>query len=84
MSRGFAAGRDPLAVAAVLRLRAAWPDAALALVSHADVLRAILAHFLGMPLDLMRRIELTPASRSELVLYEQDALVRAINLPTRA
>jgi len=69
------------AVASVLRLRAAWPDAALALVSHADVLKAILAHFLGMPLDLMRRIELAPASRSELVVYEQDALVRAINLP---
>jgi probable phosphoglycerate mutase len=68
------------AVAAVLRLRAAWPDAALALVSHADVLKAILAHFLGMPLELMRRIELAPASRSELVVYEENALVRAVNL----
>jgi probable phosphoglycerate mutase len=69
------------AVAAVLRLRAAWPDAALALVSHADVLKAILAHFLGMPLELMRRIELAPGSRSELVVYEEDAVVRGMNLP---
>jgi probable phosphoglycerate mutase len=76
-------GVQARAVEAVLRLRAAWPDAVLALVSHADVLKSVLAHFLGMPLELMRRIELAPASRSELVLYEQDALVRAINLPAR-
>jgi broad specificity phosphatase PhoE len=69
------------AVTVVLRLRAAWPDAALVLVSHADVLKAVLAHFLAVPLELMRRIELAPASRSELVVWEQDAVVRGVNLP---
>jgi broad specificity phosphatase PhoE len=35
-----------------------------AVVSHADVLRAAISHFLGMPLDLMLRLELDPASVS--------------------
>ena len=69
------------AVACVLRLRAEYPDAAVAAVSHADVIKAVLAHFLGMPLDLMRRIEVAPASRSVLMLFEEDAVVQAVNLP---
>lgn len=71
------------AVETVLRLRAAYPDGAVALVSHADVIKALLVHFLAMPLDLMRRIEIAPASRSVLTLYAEDAVVQAVNLPPR-
>jgi probable phosphomutase (TIGR03848 family) len=39
-----------------------------AVVSHGDVLRAIIAHFLGIPMDLYHRIELSPASVSVLAL----------------
>jgi len=67
------------AVGTVLRLRDAHPDTALALVSHADVLKAVLAHFLGMPLDLIGRIELAPASRSLLTVFETDAVVQGVN-----
>jgi probable phosphoglycerate mutase len=42
------------------------PGAVLALVSHGDVLRALIAHFTGIPLDLMQRIEISPASVSVL------------------
>jgi broad specificity phosphatase PhoE len=38
------------------------PHDIVALVSHGDVLRALVAHFLGMPTDLLQRIELSPAS----------------------
>ena len=69
------------ALEAVLRLRVSYPDAALALVSHADMIKAILMHFLGMPLDFMRRIEVAPGSRSILELREQDGMVHAVNLP---
>jgi probable phosphoglycerate mutase len=69
------------AVSAVLRLRQDYPDGALALVSHGDVIKAILAHFLGMPLDMMRRIDLAPASRSAVEIYDEEAMVRAVNLP---
>lgn len=69
------------AVDALLRLRGAWPDAELVVVSHADVVKAILAHLLGVSLDLFRRIEVGPASRSTVVLYDEDAAVECINLP---
>ena len=51
------------------------------MVSHADPIKAVLAHFLGTPLDLLRRIEIAPASRSVIVLYDEDAKVLAVNLP---
>ncbi len=68
-------------LAAILRIRAAYPDREVVLVSHGDVLKSVLAHFLATPLDLMRRIEISPASRSVLVLDAADARVEAINVP---
>jgi probable phosphomutase (TIGR03848 family) len=35
-----------------------------ALVSHADIIKAVLAHFLGMPLDCFQRLVIAPASVS--------------------
>jgi probable phosphoglycerate mutase len=46
------------------RLGAAHPDQALGLISHGDVIKATLAYFLGVPLDLFARIEISPASVS--------------------
>ena len=54
-------------MAAVGRLRARFPDAEVAMVSHGDVIKAVLAHFLAVPLDLLARIEIAPGSRSEVV-----------------
>jgi probable phosphomutase (TIGR03848 family) len=68
-------------IAALRRLQAAHRDRMIAVVSHADPIKSVLTHFLGMPLDLMRRIEVAPASRSVLTLYDEDAVVTAINLP---
>lgn len=67
------------AVGAVQRLHAAHPDAALALVSHADTIKAILAYAMGVPLDLFGRIEIAPASRSVLVLDRGGPWVRGVN-----
>ena len=69
------------AVAALLRLRAAWPGAEIAVVSHGDVVKAMLAHLLGIPLDLFRRLDIAPASRSVVVLHDGDAQVLGVNLP---
>jgi broad specificity phosphatase PhoE len=38
------------------------------LVSHADIIKAVLAHHLGMPLDTFQRLVIAPASSSTLVL----------------
>jgi len=70
------------AVAGVVRLAATWPSQEVVVVSHADVIKAVLAHFLGMPLDLMRRMEIAPASISRLLLQDEDAKVLSVNLPS--
>jgi probable phosphoglycerate mutase len=69
------------AVAALVRLAARHPGAELAAVSHGDIVKALLAHALGTPLDLLRRIEIDPASRSVIALEERDARALGINLP---
>jgi probable phosphomutase (TIGR03848 family) len=48
------------------RLRRQHESELLAVVSHGDVLRGLLSHVLGMPLDLLHRLEVEPASVSVL------------------
>ena len=40
------------------------PDGTVVLVSHSDLIKSILAHYLGMPPDLFLRLEISPASIS--------------------
>ena len=69
------------ALAAVARAQAAVPDGEAVLVGHSDMLKSVLAHLLGTPLDLLHRIELAPASRSIVVLWNGGGRVDAMNLP---
>jgi probable phosphoglycerate mutase len=68
------------AVAAVLRLKSQHPDGELVAVSHGDVIKAVLTFFLGMPLDLFRRLEISPASRSIVSLGRADVRIDGVNL----
>ena len=61
------------------RLCAAHGDQIVALVSHSDVIKATLAHHLGVPLDLFQRIEVTPASVSVLRIERYGPAVLLIN-----
>lgn len=74
-------GVQARAMAALEGLIAAAPAGEIAVFSHADVIKAVLAHCLAMPLDLMPRLEVDPGSRSEVVFYDADLCVRGINLP---
>jgi probable phosphomutase (TIGR03848 family) len=56
------------AVETTERLAAAHKGETLVLVSHADVIKAVVAHHLGMGLDLFQRIVISPASSTVLVL----------------
>ena len=67
------------AVAGLIRLAGAYPESDVAVVSHGDVIKAVLAHFLGAPLDLLRRMEIGAGSISRVVLYDQDARVLGLN-----
>lgn len=58
------------AVAEIDSIRADHPEDTIAVVSHADVIKAIIAHYVGMHLDLFQRLIVNPASLSILVLGE--------------
>jgi probable phosphoglycerate mutase len=68
------------AVALVERIRAERPDGRVALVSHGDVIRGLIAHVAGIPLDLFQRIEIDPASVSVIDVGEHHVTVRCLNL----
>ena len=55
------------------------PAMTVALVSHADVIRGALAHCLGMPLDLVLRLEISPASISMVAMEQDGPRVLCIN-----
>jgi probable phosphomutase (TIGR03848 family) len=61
-------GVQTRAVNAVEALVTAHPRETVAVVTHADIIKMVLAHFLGMHLDEFQRIVITPASISVLSL----------------
>ena len=62
------------------RLQQTHSDGSLvAVVSHGDVLRALIVHSLGMSLDLMFRLELDPASVSVLDLASHGPRLLLLN-----
>ncbi len=61
-------GVQTRAVNAVEALVREHPRQTIAVVSHADIIKMVLAHFLGMHLDEFQRIIITPASISMLSL----------------
>ncbi len=52
------------AVGELAAMAAEYPDRLVAAVTHGDVIRALIAHYAGMPLDHMLRLEVSPASVS--------------------
>lgn len=55
------------------------PEQTVAVFSHADAIRLALVHFLGMPIDLMHRLEIRPASISAVRLAEWGPQVLLVN-----
>ena len=47
--------------------------------THGDIIRAVLAHFLGVHIDLFLRIEIDTASASWIELHEAAVRVRLVN-----
>jgi probable phosphoglycerate mutase len=67
------------AVRLLLELREKHGDATVALVTHGDVIKASLTYFLGMPLDFHVRLDIAPASCSELELGRDYVRVLRLN-----
>lgn len=67
------------AVAAVEGLRATHPRRVVAVFSHGDWIRLVLAHYLGVHVDLYQRIGIDPASVSAIEFHELGPHVRRLN-----
>ncbi len=67
------------AVGLIHRLHAKGENGAIALVTHADVIKAIVAFYLGLSLDAWPRFDVDPASITTLVVEDWNARIVRLN-----
>lgn len=67
------------AIAAVEKIVADHPSGAVAVVSHGDVIKALVAHYAGIHLDLFQRIIISPASISIIGLSPAGQAIYRLN-----
>lgn len=60
-------------------VRRTYPQDIVAVVSHGDVIRTALAHYLGMPFNEYRRLDLDNGAISVLELFDEWVRVKALN-----
>ncbi|HTU45029.1 MAG TPA: histidine phosphatase family protein [Bryobacteraceae bacterium] len=66
-------------IARILDRHAHAQEPTVAVVTHGDVIRALLLLVLGMSIDHIQRIEAAPASVSEILIRRSDLRVRTMN-----
>ena len=66
-------------VSAVERLRQAHPGQTIVAVSHADPIKACVAHALGTHLDLFQRIVISPCSVTAIAYGDSGPVVLTVN-----
>ena len=67
------------AVNEIERLVKSHPGETIAIVSHADLIKMVLAHYLGMHLDNFQRIVVSPASISTMQLGHSRPFIASMN-----
>jgi broad specificity phosphatase PhoE len=67
------------AVAEVQRIALEHRGGTVAAVSHCDIIRGLIAYYLGLPLDNLLRFDVDPASVSRLVIGDWGARVASVN-----
>jgi len=72
-------GVQTRAVNEIERLITRHPAQMIVIVSHADLIKMVLAHFLGMHLDNFQRIVVSPASISTLQIGHSRPFIAAMN-----
>ncbi|MCI0711265.1 MAG: MSMEG_4193 family putative phosphomutase [Chloroflexi bacterium] len=72
-------GAQARAVDTIERLHRAHPKGIVVIAGHSDVIKMILAHYLGMHLDMFQRIAVSPASLSILALGSNRPMIENIN-----
>jgi probable phosphoglycerate mutase len=66
-------------VVELTRLQTEQAGGVVALVTHAEVIRSAVLHYLGLSLDAFQRLEISPASITTLVLDGETTTVHSIN-----
>ena len=64
------------------RISAEHPRDAVCCVSHADVIKLVLAHYMGLHIDLFQRLDVGPASVSVITVSGDGPMVHAMNIPS--
>ncbi len=67
------------AVWALERMREAHPNQVIVAFSHGDIIRTVLAHFMGVPLDLFQRLAISTASISAVAFYGAKPMILFTN-----
>jgi probable phosphoglycerate mutase len=67
------------AVEAVEEIARRHPDEKVAIVTHSDIIRGLIAHYLGLPFDNVLRFDVDPASVSRLVIGGWGARIISVN-----
>ncbi|HVF54212.1 MAG TPA: MSMEG_4193 family putative phosphomutase [Actinomycetota bacterium] len=67
------------AVADIAALNAEHPRGAICCVTHAEIIRLVMAHYLGVHIDLFQRIVISPASVSILGIGTDGPRILALN-----
>ncbi len=68
------------ALAEVEKIAEQHPRGSVCVVSHGDVIKLVLAHFLGVHIDLFQRIVIAPASVSAVTLLADGPRVLSMNV----
>jgi probable phosphoglycerate mutase len=66
-------------VGGIQQLSQQHPNELIAIVSHSDLIKSVVAYYAGIHLDLMQRLEIEPASVSILVVYPETARITRLN-----
>lgn len=72
-------GAQARAVDTIERLNLEHPEGIVAVVSHSDIIKMIVAHYLGMHLDLFQRLNISPASLSIIQLGSDRPMIQVVN-----
>lgn len=67
------------AVTEIERLVTAFPADTIAIFSHADLIKMVVAHYLGMHLDVFQRIVIAPASITGIQLGHSRPFITVVN-----
>jgi len=66
-------------IAGLQKLCLQHPHETIAIVSHSDLIKAAVAYYAGIHLDMFHRLEISPASVSIIQIYDETAQIMLVN-----